>query len=107
MRRIILESPYRGDNRPERIKNKIYLQECIVDALSRNESPFASHQMFTDAINEDVPDQRSWGIHAGYEWWDAAEAIVFYVDRGWSTGMKWAKVRAEAKGRVIEERSIR
>ena len=107
MNRVIIESPFRGKDKEERIKNKIYLQECIVDSLKRGEAPFASHQMYVDALNEDVSGDRTWGIHAGYEWWDAAEKIVFYLDRGWSTGMKWAKVRAETRGRVTEERTIR
>lgn len=107
MNRVILESPFRAKTFLERYYNKQYLQECIRDSLSRNEAPFASHQMYTDALRDENARERADGIHAGYAWWDAGEKIVFYVDRGWSKGMKWARVRAEAAGRVTEERKIR
>lgn len=106
MNRVIIESPYRGETREQKLKNKIYLQECINDSLRRGEAPFASHQMYTDALDDNVPNQRTWGVYAGYEWWDAANKIVFYVDYGWSTGMRWARERAKARGRQVEERRI-
>lgn len=102
MRRVIIESPYAGDV----ARNKAYLQACIRDCLRRGETPYASHQMLTDALDDGDPEQRKQGIEAGYEWWFAADAVVFYVDLGWSPGMARAEVEAVARGAHIKARSL-
>lgn len=96
MKRVIIESPYRGANQAERLRNVSYLKRCIRDCVLRGESPYASHMMLRGALDEDVPDERMLGIVAGFEWWEAAEFIVFYTDYGWSAGMDTAKARASA-----------
>ena len=86
MRRVIIESPYAGDIEA----NKAYLQRCIRDSLFRGEAPFASHQMYTDALDDSDPDQRRQGMLAGLRWLWCADAVVVYGDRGISPGMQWA-----------------
>jgi hypothetical protein len=86
MRRVILESPYAGDV----ATNRAYLQRCIRDCLSRGEAPFASHQMYTDALDDSDPEQRKLGMLAGLRWLWCADAVVVYSDRGISPGMQWA-----------------
>lgn len=91
MRRVIIESPYAGDV----ARNKAYLQACIRDCLRRGETPYASHQMLTDALDDSDPEQRKQGIEAGYEWWAAADELVFCLDEGWSDGMRKAERLAQ------------
>lgn len=80
---VILESPYSGDI----TANTYYLQRCILDCLARGETPYASHQMLTDALVDADPEQRELGIQSGLEWhWHAHHGVV-YVDRGISRGM--------------------
>lgn len=104
MRRVIIESPYRGDVE----RNKRYLQACIRDCIRRGESPYASHQMLTDALDDEDPEQRAVGIAAGYEWADVADAFAFYIDLGYSDGMMRARAEYKEKGLggAVEERYL-
>lgn len=83
MRLVIIESPFSGDE----ARNRAYLQRCIRDCLDRGESPYASHQMLTDALRDSVPEEREAGIRAGFAWRRMAAATVIYVDYGVSSGM--------------------
>lgn len=104
MRRVIIESPYRGKDLEERKRNEEYLRRCIRDSVLRGESPYASHRMLPGALDEDKPEERQLGIEAGYAWYEQADAIIFYTDRGWSTGMRYALIRCKEHG--YEERQI-
>lgn len=106
MKKVIIESPYRGANQAERLRNVSYLKKCIRDCIMRGESPYASHMMLPGALDEDKVQERILGIQAGYEWWFVAEAIVFYTDYGWSTGMAIARERCEQLGMSIEVRTL-
>lgn len=107
MRRVILESPFRTSIDNDQTVHYEYLQTCIRNCLRRGESPYASHQMLTAALNDDVPAERTLGIKAGYEWYGAADMVVFYVDLGFSSGMHLARSMC-IKGSVpFEERSLR
>jgi hypothetical protein len=102
MRRVVVESPYAGDLE----RNGRYLDACLVYCFSRNESPYASHAIGPRALKDDVPEQRKQGIEAGFAWADVADAVVFYVDLGWSNGMSRALERHQADGRTIEQRRL-
>lgn len=80
---VILESPYGGDV----ARNKLYLQYCIRDCLSRGESPYASHQMLTEALRDAIPEEREQGLKAGFAWHHQAQYSVVYQDFGISDGM--------------------
>lgn len=90
MRRVILESPYAGNIR----KNLRYARRAMADCLFRGEAPVASHLLYPQALDDNDPGQRQLGIGAGFEWWEAADAVVFYVDLGMSPGMRAAFERA-------------
>ena len=81
---VIIESPYRGS---EQKAHKLYLQRCILDSIARGEAPFASHQMYTVALDDGSPQERTWGIQCGFAWLELARRQVFYTDLGWSPGM--------------------
>ena len=87
MKRVIVESPFKGD----RERNKRYLERCLRDCLMRGESPYASHKMLTDCVDDDDPEERRLGIEAGFAWKQDAELTAFYVDLGWSDGMKMGR----------------
>lgn len=92
MKRVILESPFAGDF----ARNKVYLQLCICWCLAHDLAPFASHQMYTEALDDTNPAERTLGITAGFAWWDAAEEILFFTDFGMSPGMWKAYERCVA-----------
>lgn len=104
MRRVIVESPYAGDVE----KNLAYARACIRDYLVRGEAPFASHLLYTQpgVLRDEVPEERQWGIEAGFVWGLAAEATVVYTDYGISEGMLEDIKRADREGRKIEYRKL-
>lgn len=104
MKLVVLESPYAGDVE----RNVAYARAAMRDCLSRGEAPIASHLLYTQegVLDDDIPGERARGIAAGLEWARVAEAVVFYVDRGWSRGMLAAKERHADEGLPIEYRSL-
>lgn len=104
MKRIVIESPYAGDVEA----NIEYAKKCVHDSLARGEAPYASHLFFTQpGILDDLkPEERKLGIEAGFAWGDAADVVVFYVDRGWSRGMREGYKKAITRGSKIELRSL-
>jgi 8-oxo-dGTP pyrophosphatase MutT (NUDIX family) len=99
---VILESPYAGAVQ----RNKAYLQLCIRDCIARGESPFASHQMFTDALNDLNPVERKAGMEAVLAWSRFAQRSVVYVDFGCSRGMDFGIALADREQRPVEYRNI-
>lgn len=101
----------------ELARNARYLAAALRDCVLRGESPYASHGLLTlpGVLRDDVPEERARGIAAGFAWREAAHASVFYVDLGWSSGMRAGeadalRVRNEIGlyigGHVVEERSL-
>ncbi len=92
---VVVESPFKGCERYTEAEARDYLEECLLDCVLKGESPYASHKMLTDCLDDSDPGQRKIGINAGLS---MARLIiagggkpVFYVDLGWSSGMKDAK----------------
>jgi len=83
--RVVIESPYSGEVEI----NLAYLRACMRDSLLRGEAPYASHGLYTQpgVLDDNEPDERALGIAAGFAWRVVADRTVFYVDRGWSSGM--------------------
>ena len=104
MRRVILVSPYAGDVE----KNVAYAKRCMLDCLARGEAPVASHLLWTQPglLDDNNPKERILGAKAGNAWLRAAEAVVVYVDRGVSEGMKGDIRAAIAYGVDVEHRSF-
>jgi hypothetical protein len=99
---VIVESPFAGDIDT----NRRYAIDACADCFRRGETPFASHLLYPQILDELNRDEREQGISAGYLFWPLARLIVFYIDRGWSPGMQRAKERALELGYDWEERSI-
>jgi hypothetical protein len=102
--RVIIESPYAGDTE----RNLRYLRACMRDCLKRDESPYASHGLYTQpgVLDDNDPIQREQGIEAGFAWRVCAHKTVFYVDLGWSSGMSRALEYCKRKGFPYETRSL-
>jgi hypothetical protein len=99
---VIVESPFAGDMEA----NRRYAIAACADCFRRGETPFASHLLYPQILNELKKEDREKGITAGYAFWPVARKIVFYTDRGWSEGMLRAKQRADNFGYTFEERSL-
>ena len=104
MRLVIVESPYSGETET----NVEYARACVRDSLLRDESPIASHLLYTQqgVLNDDLPEERERGIDAGLAWLKVAEKSVIYQDFGISSGMKYGIKAAEQAGVPVEYRTI-
>lgn len=101
--RVVIESPYAGDIE----QNKRYLQQCMRDCImNHEEAPTASHQLYTDCLDDNCGAERAIGLELGYAWMDVAEYVVVYTDLGVSGGMKAAIEHAEKIDIQIEFRRL-
>jgi hypothetical protein len=104
MRLVVIESPYAGDVE----RNLKYLRAAMADCLSRGEAPFASHALYTQpgVLDDAKPDEREKGIRAGFAWGELAVLRVFYVDLGWSSGMRQGLAEATRFWQPVEYRNL-
>lgn len=107
MRLVILESPFRGRTPRESEAFRVYAIEAMRHSLRKGEAPFASHLLYTLALDDTKTEERIQGIESGLAWGQKAEATVAYIDLGISSGMALGIARAEAEGRPVEYRRIR
>lgn len=106
-KRVIIESPYGAADATGVAANVAYLQRCIRHAvLVCGESPYASHQMLTQALDDRNTSERNAGIEAGFLWRYAAEMTAVYLDRGLSRGMVLGIQDALKKNRPVELRAF-
>lgn len=104
MKLVIIESPYAGD-----VENNVkYARACVRDSLGRGEAPIASHLLYTQEgiLDDDIDEERQWGIDAGLAWRKVAEGSVVYTNLGISSGMKYGIKAAEDVGKAIEYRAL-
>ena len=104
MRLVIIESPYAGDVD----LNLKFARACMRDSLSRGEAPLASHLLYTqeDILDDDIPQERNWGIQAGFAWGKHASKTVVYTNLGISEGMENGIQKALEEGREVEYREL-
>lgn len=83
---VVIESPYAGDV----ARNTRYARACLLDSLKRGEAPFAGHLLYTQVLDDTVPEQRELGLQAHLALLERATRVVVYGDLGLSAGMKAA-----------------
>ncbi len=108
MKRVILETPYKGNDWEATEENIRFARMCAHDCLMRGEAPFASHLLYTQdgILNDKVPQERNLGIEAGFAWKTAADATAVYINRGISQGMHLGIRAAIANGQKFEYRCL-
>jgi len=90
-------------------ENVAYARACLHDCLvNHQEAPYASHLLYTQegVLDDDVPAERRLGIEAGLEIGRSAKRRVFYVDRGFSSGMRWGLQFAQEIGQECVVRQL-
>lgn len=99
--KVIIESPFAGG-----WKNVLYARQCVLDSLSRDESAYASHLLYTQKglLNDAVPEERRRGIAAADEWLQVADYVAVYCDNGITRGMVIGIVKAAKLGKPIHLR---
>lgn len=106
MRLVILESPYASADPATVMLHLAYARRALLDSLRRGEAPIASHLLYTQVLDDSIPEQRALGIAAGVAWRLVAHAFVVYEDFGRSPGMLKAIELAERSGIPVEYRRI-
>ena len=100
---VILESPYSGDVEA----NTQYARRCMKDSIvNHGESPFASHLLYTQCLDDTVPEERKLGMEAGFAWYQVADKCVVYTDRGISRGMEAGIQRAKENSVPVIYRTL-
>lgn len=104
MKLVVIESPFAGDVE----RNLRYVRACMSDCLRRGEAPYASHAIYTQpgVLRDDVPDERTLGIEAGFAWGEKADLVAVYEDLGVSRGMAAGVERAHLRGTPVEWRTL-
>jgi hypothetical protein len=102
VRLVILESPFAGNL----AYRQRYLRAAMLDCLGRGEAPFASHGLYTQCLDDTVPEQRKLGIDAGFAWRHVASLTVAYRDLGISGGMRLGIDHANRIGQAVEYRKL-
>lgn len=104
MQLVLIESPYAGDVDI----NLKFARACMRGSLCRGEAPLASHLLYTqeDILDDDIPEERNWGIEAGFAWGKHASKTVVYTNLGITEGMEIGIRRAVEEGREIEYREL-
>jgi hypothetical protein len=62
MKRVVIESPLSGDF----ARNKRYALWCAYHCRTLGEAAYASHLFFTQFLDDEDPESRTFGIEAGY-----------------------------------------
>jgi len=86
VKRVIIESPLGGNL----VRNRRYALWCARHCYSLGEAAYASHLLYPQFLDDQIPEEREFGILAGFEWATGLDC-VFYTDLGWSSGMLRAK----------------
>ena len=103
---VQLESPFGAPDADGIVRNVAYALIAMRDSLQRGEAPFASHLLYTQMLNDAVPEERMLGIAAGLAIGESADATVLYQDLGISGGMRLGIDHAVELGRPIEYRRL-
>ena len=76
-------SPYRGDVK----RNKEYAREITRIAITHGFIPVTPHLYFTEALDDNVPEERELGLAAGIELLKRCDFIIIGEKYGVSEGM--------------------
>jgi len=105
MKRVIVESPYKGNIKLNEIYGEFCLHDCLVN---HNESPYASHLLYTRryVLRDHIPGERKLGINAGFVWRDVSDYTAFYIDLGITDGMQLGIDDCDKKGKGYSIRKM-
>jgi len=101
-RLVIVESPYAADSFLATYLNMEYAVKACKHCLKAGHYPFASHLLYAQnsMLDDSNPDERALGITAGLAWAKRADFTIFFLDHGFSNGMREA-----LRDCIIKERS--
>ncbi len=84
---VAIESPYAALAHTTVDDHVQYARLCMTDSLLKGEAPFLSHLLYTQALADNVPEQRRLGMRAGLALSERLDFAAIYYDLGISPGM--------------------
>jgi hypothetical protein len=99
VKRVFVCSPYRGDVK----RNVAIARAACHDVLRAGDAPFAPHVLYPGLLDDDVPEQRAFGIGAGLAWLAVADEILVVGEP--TEGMRAEIAAAETLGIPIRRRA--
>lgn len=108
MKLVIMESPHKGRGYEETEENIRFARLCVRDSILRGEAPYASHLLYTQGhvLDDKIPEERMFGIEAGFAWKTVADLTVVYINRGISHGMHFGIRKSVGLGQKFEYRVL-
>lgn len=108
IKRVIVESPFKGNDYSDEETNRFYAKLCMAYCLFINEAPFASHILYTQEGILDDKNSKEWdlGIRAGFSWHAMADRMAVFTDLGITPGMKLGIQNAFEIGLEIQYRTL-
>ena len=106
MKLVMIETPLMAKGERTVNMNLDYARRCMKDSLEKGEAPFAMHLLYTQVLDDTIPEEREQGMTCGLAWLLRAEAVILYCDYGVSSGMKAAYKKALTNNLAIELRFI-
>lgn len=107
MKLVIIESPFFNKNPKQQEYNVLYARECMKECLYNNEAPYLSHLLYTQILDDNILEERNFGIEAGFEFRKAIHTTIVYTDLGISSGMAWGIENAIKMGNTVEYRNLK
>lgn len=104
--RVLVESPYNSPTAQGLVENRNYLIRAMRDCMDRGETPFASHLLYTQILNDRDKNARVLGLALAKPWYYVVDKAVFYMDKGLSPGMEHGLKICKRIGLTIEERYL-
>lgn len=103
---VVIESPYAGNTERDRLAHRLYAKRALLHSICTGESPFASHMLYTQVLDDDKPEKRALGIRAGLSFYAVAKICAVYSDYGISPGMYEGIKAARSNGVLVDFRTI-
>lgn len=107
MKLVIIESPYFNKNNKILNLNIKYARECMKECLYNDEAPYLSHLLYTQILDDNIIEERTFGINAGFEFRKQINTTIVYTDLGITDGMYLGILNALKNKNKIEYRSLK
>lgn len=107
MELVIIESPFFNKNARIQELNINYARECMKECLYNGEAPYLSHLLYTQILDDNITEERNFGIEAGFTFRQVIKKTIVYTDLGISSGMKCGIENALENGNIVEHRKLK
>lgn len=95
MKIVFVSSPYAPTNGMTVEENVSFARKCVKGLIDDGYCPIAPHLIYPFVLDDNDQDQREKGMKLAKELLHKCDFVCFFVDNGFSSGMKEEKDYAE------------